>query len=116
MILKPYLILSNLGIQVMKLNEISEIDSEDLRVRKLQFKVGKNLVSQIQKALSAVKDIIKESDKLEKMIKRDIGRGDQDPDLFDFLFDLEHARNDKEKMRALESMIRFIKKGDFEVQ
>lgn len=100
----------------MKLNEISEIDSEDLRVRKLQFKIGKSLIAQVQKALSAVKDVIKESDKLEKMIKRDIGRGDQDPDLFDFLFDLEHARNDKEKMRALESMIRFIKKGDFEVQ
>ena len=101
----------------MKLNEISEIDSEDLRVRKLQFKVGKDLINQIKKTQKALDKFVLESNRLGSALRGGVIRSTErfDTDLFDLLFDIENARSSKEQETALDRMIMVIKKGNFEV-
>lgn len=100
----------------MKLNEVSEVDSEDLRIRKLQFKIGKNLIAQVGKTQSTLKRFVLESNRLGTAIRRDIIRSKEfDIDLFDLLFDIETAKSSKEQEKALDKMLKMIKAGKFEV-
>lgn len=100
----------------MKLNEISQLDSEDLQERKFKFKMAQRFIAQIKKTQKALDKFVLESNRLGSDLRlRVVQSAGSDTDLLDLFFDIENARSSKEQEIALDKMVKMIKAGDFEV-